>query len=262
MRAQYLLASAAALLSVTAPGHALDDARRRVIEEACPGFEREEKGPNGVLSPREVRCRLSMGETYEEIDADIRVLQRREAERQRRAAEALQAARERASRDRNAAQQAAPALCATMVQEYGEGRWFTSHATAPRLLTEDAGGGRKLDPAAVAGVARFMDRLGHNYAEPDQRALALSARSPEAYKQFDALITTVGAIAGDIQARAQQVQFYEARGRNTLGFVQKAPAAADYAFKCFLERQFGAVTGDPFDRAVKLDASGRYVGGR
>ena len=234
MSVRHPAVGALALLAFTAHAHALDDARRRVIEEACPGFEREEKGPNGVLSPREVRCRLSMGETYEEIDADIKELQQRQAERQRRAGEALQAARERASRDRDAAQQAAPALCATMVREYAEGRWFTSQATATRLLTEDAGGGRKLDPAAVAGVARFMDRLGHNYAEPDQRALALSARSPEAYKQFDALITTVGAIAGDIQARAQQVQFYEERGRSAPGFVQKAPAAADYAFRCFL----------------------------
>lgn len=262
MSIRHLSAGALALLALTVHAHALDDARRRVIEEACPGFEREEKGPNGVLSPREVRCRLSMGETYEEIDADIKMLQQREAERQRRDADAMREARERASRDREAAQQAAPALCARMVQEHKEGRWFVSQATAPRLLVEEASAGRKLDAAAVANITRFMDRLGHNYSEPDQRDLVLSARSNEAFKQFEVLTAMLDTITGSIRERAERAASYEQVGRSALGSVQGAPRASDYAFKCFLEQQYGSVKADPFDRAVKLDAAGRYIGRR
>ncbi|GJE19441.1 hypothetical protein [Methylobacterium marchantiae] len=117
----FLLATTA-LFAFIPSVFAIDSARRRVIEEACCPYEREEKGPNGVMSPREVRCRLSMGESYAEIDEDITVLQTMQAEQQRLDEKSRAQALERASRERDTALQSAPGLCRRMVQEHKEGR--------------------------------------------------------------------------------------------------------------------------------------------
>lgn len=105
-----------------------------------------------------------------------------------------------------------------------------------------------------------MDVLGHNYSETDQRALVRSATSENRFKQFEGFNTLLDRIGVNLRTRAQRAQFYEEAGRRSGGPVQRVPSTKDDAFRCYLEQQFGSLQADPFDRAIKLDASGRYIG--
>lgn len=246
---------------LTGPADALDVVRRHVIDEACPVLARDEPGPNGVMAPREVRCRLAMGESYDEIDADIRARQQAEAEHQIEARTALRSAREHAAHDRLSAQMDAVALCNAMVQEHEAGRWFISQATAPRLLNVGNAHGHPIDPAVLERTTAFMDGLGHNYAEPDQRALVLRGVPPDGTLSFWQLNPVLDTVAANIAARASAAEF-DATADQRAGGARDPASAEDYAFRCFVQRRLGSLEADPFDRAERLDASGHYVGTR
>ena len=220
-----------------------DDARRRVIDEACPAFEREDKGANGVMSPREVRCRLAMGESYDEIAVDIQARQTREAEQQRSLAEARAAARERAELKRRTAMSEVPDLCLRLVQEYKADRWLANEGTALNLFRRPDDG-PYLDPRIVHEVENMMTALGHRYNEADERAFNLSHTVAE-MMQRDGLLN---AIAGNMQTRAKRARDYERYRRNAPGPVQTPPSTADYVFACFLQEQFGSLDADPWNR--------------
>lgn len=240
------IVTAISMLGWAKPTLATDETRRRVINEACPTFERDDFGANGVMSPREVRCRLAMGESYDEIAIDISDRQKWQAAQQQSIAEARRGARERASQAHNAAMATASELCLQLVEDHKQGRWFASGARAPALLLAPDDAGPDISQTIVETVARQMDGLGHNFGDADERAFALAHPQAGRLEQLESMLD---AIAGNIRTHAQRAQNYEQFQRNAQGPIVRPPSAKDYAFACFLQQQFGSVNVDPWNRS-------------